>query len=362
MEFSCDIKDLKRIVESLNFIATKAFNKIPVILVESSVRDQAIRLRSSYGLFSGRALLKEGVTVEKSGSACIVSVSMRAALNSMKYTDDKQVKVEIDDSGRFKLSSGDITYKYGLLPESHLSRFDEEKPVNIVKVDSEEFTDLISKTSFAGSSNIPIEIKFCNSKLHMTAIGMSRISTGSIETDSDVEDTLKVSLDSVQSFYKLTSSKSKLAIGWNSTQLMIKCDEFIFIAPLSDGHIPNYNAILQLTDNHKINLEVPKTELRQKLEAFQPLAVDKNYMKMRLSSDKIYLSLDNQDMGFVSRIVDCEYDGDEFLIFLNPRMTFEFCKNFTGGNWLIKMNEPSHPILIKSVEDEDCMFLQSPIG
>ena len=117
-----------------------------------------------------------------------------------------------------------------------------------------------------------------------------------------------------------------------------------------------------MAEENDVIVEVAKTELRQKLEAFQLLASGGHYMTINLSKNKMHLSLDNQDAGFVSRVVDCEYSGKEFSIHLNPKMTYEFCRTFTGGNWVIKMKNAIAPILIKSIEDENCIFLQSPIG
>jgi len=157
VDFSCSTKDLKRIVKSLNQIAIKSFNQFPVILIEASTRDQAIRLRSNHRLLRGRAILKKDVIVDKTGAKCIVSKSIKDALDSMKYIDDERVTVKINNEGRFVLSSGDIQYKYGCLHENKLPRYDESESTSRIKIDCEDFKDLIEKTSLACGDGIPIK-------------------------------------------------------------------------------------------------------------------------------------------------------------------------------------------------------------
>lgn len=361
MEFSCKIVDIKRIAESLNQIAIKSFNQIPTILIEASVRDQAIRLRSNHFLLRGRALLRKDVVVDKSGSKCIVSTSLKEALNSMKYTDDDTVKIKLDSEGRFNLSSGDINYKYGSLPENKLPRFDESVSTNRIEIDCEKFKDLITKTSFACGNNMPIKFYLKDQNLHCIAISTAKLAMGSIETDSDVEDSFQVHIDSVQLMHKLANSKTKLSLGWNEDQAMMKCDEFVFVAPQSNGQLPDYPRLLELLSENPIIVRVHKTELRQKLEAFQSMSNLASAMVVEISRDKMHLSLDNHDVGFVSRIVECDYRGDNFSLQISPKMLFEFCKNFSGGHWDIRMRDKRTPILIESVEDESCKFMQSPM-
>lgn len=362
MKFTCKRDDLRRILNSLHTIARHTERDTPYILIETSVRSQAIRMRASSKAMRGRAILREGVIVDGRGSQCVHGTIFLDAVSRLSVAETEDMMVEIV-GGLFRIVSADkkVEFKTGILSADKLVRYDDRPSDSGIEVDCEEFKALINRVKFAALYEYPIKFSMRNNKLFLIGVGGHRMCIDSIGSDSDIEASVLMSKKSLELIYKVANSKTgKVRFEWNSDSASIKGDESVFTMPIVNWPMPNYSQIIETLGKNDVVVDIDIKTLKKHLEAFLYFSGKENApIKLRIHENNILAELKNPAIGEVKCEFGCGYSGDEFNIAFNPHYIHELTRHISSGTLRIKMKSNKIPALFE-IPNSDLQYVLSP--
>ncbi len=128
---------------------------------------------------------------------------------------------------------------------------------------------------------------------------------------------------------------------------------------LIDGDFPNYRNLLP--SSHPNSLTIAREALLEALHRLRILAQDSRVVRLSLGGEVVELTVVAQDVGNASESIDGAYDGTEMVVGFNPDFLAAGADALDGDELTVSLNDPSKPVVLRGVGDEDYLYLLMPV-
>ncbi len=367
MNIKCNLKEL---INGLN-IVSKASNKTTMPILDGVLLEAyngTLKL-ITYDLEIGSEHTLDCEVIEEGST--VVDTKM---LNEIvRKIEDEEIEISVENS-LFILKSINGIFKLATMnPDEYpkLPQFDIESSVVL---NQKKLKDMIKRVIFSVSTdeNRPVYngalVKVEDNILTIIAIDGFRLSLRKYFSETEINDFKAIIPGKVLSeLLKILTDADEtetVKIGINRNQAMFKVGRSIILSRIIEGEFLNYNSIIPESSEIKI-----KVRTKSLVDSFERVALfakenkekdKKSPVKMTIGLDGIVLSCANET-GDAKEVVSAIVEGKELEIGFNPRYVIEALKAIDDQEILIELNSSISPVVIKSVMNNDFIYVVLPI-
>ena len=154
----------------------------------------------------------------------------------------------------------------------------------------------------------------------------------------------------------------EIIVCFNKNQISFSSDNTYLTSRLIDGVFPDYRQIIP--KESKTEAIVLKQELLNALKISNIFSDKFNQVNLTLSpKEKLFeLSSQNTDVGENKTMLDAAITGEEIELGFNYKYFLDCFQSITADSIVIKLNQPSRPIIIAGVSDPSFTYLIMPMN
>ena len=367
MKFVC-YKD--KIIKALNSVVKGVASKTTMPILEGiliQTNDNEIKL-TTYDLELGIEYVME-CEVKEQGSI-VVNATMFTEI--IRKLPDSEINISVNDNNLLTIECEGALYKLATMNPEEFPELPKIEVENSISLEQSALKNIIRKTIFAVSTeeNRPIftgclfEIK--DNKLNVVAIDGFRLALRTINIPVQVNDFKAVipakTLNEVNKI--LTESFETVKIGVSKNQAVFEMENCKVVTRILDGEFLNYETVIP--KNWQTRIRVEKNNLQDSFERISLISSstiekEKKYpVKVSVDIGKLTILCTNQT-GDAKEEVFISTEGQNLEAGFNPKYFLDSLKAIDEEEIYIEFGTNVSPCLIKSVENNDYVYMILPI-
>ena len=367
MKFVC-YKD--KIIKALNSVVRGVATKTTMPILEGiliQTNDNELKL-TTYDLELGIEYVME-CEVEEQGSI-VVNATMFTEI--IRKLPDSEINISVNENNLLTIECEGALYKLATMNPDEFPELPKIEIENSISLEQSALKNIIRKTIFAVSTeeNRPIftgclfEIK--DNKLNVVAIDGFRLALRTINIPTQVNDFKAVipakTLNEVNKI--LTDSFENVIIGVSKNQAVFEMENCKVVTRILDGEFLNYETVIP--QNWQTRIKVEKSNLQNSFERISLISSstiekEKKYpVKVSVDIGKLTILCTNQT-GDAKEEVYISTEGKNLEAGFNPKYFLDSLKAIDEEEIYIEFGTNVSPCLIKSVENNDYVYMILPI-
>ena len=367
MKFVC-YKD--KIIKALNSVVRGVATKTTMPILEGiliQTNDNELKL-TTYDLELGIEYVME-CEVEEQGSI-VVNATMFTEI--IRKLPDSEINISVNENNLLTIECEGALYKLATMNPDEFPELPKIEIENSISLEQSALKNIIRKTIFAVSTeeNRPIftgclfEIK--DNKLNVVAIDGFRLALRTINIPTQVNDFKAVipakTLNEVNKI--LTDSFENVTIGVSKNQAVFEMENCKVVTRILDGEFLNYETVIP--QNWQTRIKVEKSNLQNSFERISLISSstiekEKKYpVKVSVDIGKLTILCTNQT-GDAKEEVYISTEGKNLEAGFNPKYFLDSLKAIDEEEIYIEFGTNVSPCLIKSVENNDYVYMILPI-
>ena len=367
MKFVC-YKD--KIIKALNSVVRGVATKTTMPILEGiliQTNDNELKL-TTYDLELGIEYIME-CEVEEQGSI-VVNATMFTEI--IRKLPDSEINISVNENNLLTIECEGALYKLATMNPDEFPELPKIEIENSISLEQSALKNIIRKTIFAVSTeeNRPIftgclfEIK--DNKLNVVAIDGFRLALRTINIQTQVNDFKAVipakTLNEVNKI--LTDSFENVIIGVSKNQAVFEMENCKVVTRILDGEFLNYETVIP--QNWQTRIKVEKSNLQNSFERISLISSstiekEKKYpVKVSVDIGKLTILCTNQT-GDAKEEVYISTEGKNLEAGFNPKYFLDSLKAIDEEEIYIEFGTNVSPCLIKSVENNDYVYMILPI-
>ncbi len=367
MKFVC-YKD--KIIKALNSVVRGVATKTTMPILEGiliQTNDNELKL-TTYDLELGIEYVME-CEVEEQGSI-VVNATMFTEI--IRKLPDSEINISVNENNLLTIECEGALYKLATMNPDEFPELPKIEIENSISLEQSALKNIIRKTIFAVSTeeNRPIftgclfEIK--DNKLNVVAIDGFRLALRTINIPTQVNDFKAVipakTLNEVNKI--LTDSFENVIIGVSKNQAVFEMENCKVVTRILDGEFLNYETVIP--QNWQTRIKVEKNNLQNSFERISLISSstiekEKKYpVKVSVDIGKLTILCTNQT-GDAKEEVYISTEGKNLEAGFNPKYFLDSLKAIDEEEIYIEFGTNVSPCLIKSVENNDYVYMILPI-
>ena len=367
MKFVC-YKD--KIIKALNSVVRGVATKTTMPILEGiliQTNDNELKL-TTYDLELGIEYVME-CEVEEQGSI-VVNATMFTEI--IRKLPDSEINISVNENNLLTIECEGALYKLATMNPDEFPELPKIEIENSISLEQSALKNIIRKTIFAVSTeeNRPIftgclfEIK--DNKLNVVAIDGFRLALRTLNIPTQVNDFKAVipakTLNEVNKI--LTDSFENVIIGVSKNQAVFEMENCKVVTRILDGEFLNYETVIP--QNWQTRIKVEKSNLQNSFERISLISSstiekEKKYpVKVSVDIGKLTILCTNQT-GDAKEEVYISTEGKNLEAGFNPKYFLDSLKAIDEEEIYIEFGTNVSPCLIKSVENNDYVYMILPI-
>ena len=367
MEFTC-FKD--NIIKALNSVVKGVASKTTMPILEGiliQTNDNEIKL-TTYDLELGIEYIME-CDVKKQGSTVVNAFMFTEIIRKLP---DSEIHICINENNLLTIECEGALYKLATMNPDEFPELPKIEIENSLTLEQNTLKNMIRRTIFAVSTEEtrPIftgclfEIK--DNKLNIVAIDGFRLALRTINIPVPVNDFKAVipakTLNEVNKI--LTDSFDTIKIGVSKNQAVFEMENCKVVTRILDGEFLNYSTVIPTSWQTRIRVE--KQNLQDSFERISLISSssiekEKKYpVKVSVEIGKLTILCTNQT-GDAKEELFISTEGKNLEVGFNPKYFLDSLKAIDEEEIYIEFGTNVSPCLIKSVENNDYVYMILPI-
>ena len=367
MKFVC-YKD--KIMKALNSVVKGVASKTTMPILEGiliQTNDNEIKL-TTYDLELGIEYKME-CDVQEQGSI-VVNATMFTEI--IRKLPDSEINISLNEKNLLTIDCEGALYKLATMNPDEFPELPKIEVENSVTLEQSALKNMIRKTIFAVSQEETRPIftgclfEINNNKLNIVAIDGFRLALRTINIPVPVNDFKAVipakTLNEVNKI--LTDTFDSIKIGVSKNQAVFEMENCKVVTRILDGEFLNYSTVIPTTWQTRIRVEresLLNSFERISLIASSIIEKEKKYpVKVTVDIGKLTISCTNQT-GDAKEEVFISTEGQNLEVGFNPRYFLDSLKAIDENEVYIEFGSNVSPCLIKSIENNDYVYMILPI-
>ena len=359
-----------KIMKALNSVVKGVASKttMPIlegILIQSN--DNEIKL-TTYDLEIGIEYVMECNVIEQ-GSTVVNAIMFSEIIRKLP---DTEIKIELNSNNLLEIECEGSLYKLATMNPDEFPELPKIEIENSIEIDQNLLKNMIRKTIFAVSTeeSRPIftgclfEIE--NNKLSLVAVDGFRLALRTIFLTKQsnnfravIPGKTLVELNKI-----INDSYEPIKIGVSKNQALFEMDNCKIVTRILDGEFLNYKNVIP--NNWETRIRVNKNNLQNSFERISLISSssvekEKKYpVKVQVDIGKITILCTNQT-GDAKEELYVSTEGKNLEAGFNPKYFLDSLKAIDDEEIYIEFGSNISPCLIKSVENNDYVYMILPI-
>jgi DNA polymerase-3 subunit beta len=335
------------------------------ILIQTN--DNEIKL-TTYDLEIGIEYTMQCEIIEQGST--VVNATMFTEI--IRKLPDSEINISVNENNLLIIECEGSLYKLATMNPDEFPELPKIEIENSINLEQSALKNMIRKTIFAVSNdeNRPIfsgclfEVK--NNKLNVVAIDGFRLALRTINLPVAVNDFKAViPAKTLNEVIKIVSdSFENIKIGVSKNQALFEMENCKLVTRILDGEFLNYSSVIP--NNWQTRIRVNKNSLLNSFERISLISSsaiekEKKYpVKVSVDIGKMTISCTNQT-GDAKEEVYISTEGQYLEAGFNPKYFLDCLKAIEDEEVFIEFGSNISPCLVKSVEDNDYVYMILPI-
>ena len=360
----------ENILKAINSVVKGVASKTTMPILEGiliQTNDKEIKL-TTYDLEIGIEYVME-CEVEEQGSTVVNAIMFSEIIRKLP---DTEIYITLNDKNLLEIECEGSLYKLATMNPEEFPELPKIEVENSIEIDQTLLKNMIRKTIFAVSNeeSRPIftgclfEIE--NNKLTVVAVDGFRLALRSIFLNKQSNNFKAVipgkTLNEVNKI--LLDSFEPVKIGVSKNQALFEMDNCKIVTRILDGEFLNYKNVIP--SNWETRIKVNKNNIQNSFERISLISSstvekEKKYpVKVQVDIGKITISCTNQT-GDAKEELYVSTEGKNLEAGFNPKYFLDSLKAIDDEEVYIEFGSSISPCLIKSVENNDYVYMILPI-
>lgn len=342
---------------------------------------RVVSSRGSVQVLAGVLLRPNGETLEL--AATDMELSLRTTLTGSVEGDSSVVvpgKLLVDlarllpaeevtieyrpDDGVVLVSSGTYMSKLNVFAAEDFPRLPplDATPHTVATASLLETVDRVARSASKDESRpvlTGIQVRFEGSRLLMAATDSYRLSfkETALEQAGPELDAI-IPARALAELSRIAAGTDSVKLGVNENTVVFGAGDTWLTTRRIDGQFPDVSRLLP--ESFEIEVDLPRTELRDVVRRAGVLAVRNAPLRLRFADGELTISAQSQDIGETRESVPVAYSGEPLEIGFNAEFLADGVDAVRGDTVRLKLINPLRPGLITS-DDESFWYLIMPI-
>lgn len=367
MKFVC-YKD--KMIKALNSVVKGVASKTTMPILEGiliQTNDNEIKL-TTYDLEIGIEYIMNCEVLEQ-GSTVVNAIMFSEIIRKLP---DTEIKISLNTNNLLEIECEGALYKLATMNPEEFPELPKIEIENSIQIDQNVLKNMIRKTIFAVSTeeSRPIftgclfEVE--NNKLSLVSVDGFRLALRKVFLTKQTQDFSAVipgkTLIEINKI--ITDSFEPIKIGVSKNQALFEMDNCKIVTRILDGEFLNYKNVIP--NNWETRIRVNKNNIQNSFERISLISSssvekEKKYpVKVQVDIGKIVISCTNQT-GDAKEELYVSTEGKNLEAGFNPKYFLDSLKAIEEEEVFIEFGSNISPCLIKSVENNDYVYMILPI-
>ncbi len=158
---------------------------------------------------------------------------------------------------------------------------------------------------------------------------------------------------------RLIGDSENLTLRLGALEASFEVDNVSVTTRLIEGDFPNYRGLIPT--NHPNRLTIDRGSLLDAVKRVRLMAQESTPIRLSMSSDGLELVAVTQDVGQAHESMPAAYQGEDLTVAFNPEYLIDGIEVAPGDEITLETVDELKPALLRSVEDEDFLYLLMPV-
>ena len=367
MKFTCY---KETIIKAINSVVKGVASKTTMPILEGiliQTNDNEIKL-TTYDLEIGIEYVME-CEVKEQGSTVVNAIMFSEIIRKLP---DTEIEITLNDKNLLEIECEGSHYKLATMNPEEFPELPKIEIENSIEIEQNALKNMIRKTIFAVSTEESRPIftgclfETENNKLNVVAVDGFRLALRSIFLKTKTNDFNAVipgkTLNEVNKI--LSDSFEPIKIGVAKNQALFEMDNCKIVTRIIDGEFLNYKNVIP--SNWETRIRVNKNNFQDCFERISLISSssiekEKKYpVKVNVDIGKVTISCTNQT-GDAKEEMFVATEGKNLEAGFNPKYFLDSLKSIDDEEVYVEFGTSISPCLIKSVENNDYVYMILPI-
>ena len=367
MKFTCY---KETIIKAINSVVKGVASKTTMPILEGiliQTNDNEIKL-TTYDLEIGIEYIME-CDVKEQGNTVVNAIMFSEIIRKLP---DTEIEITLNDKNLLEIECEGSHYKLATMSPEEFPELPKIEIENSIEIEQNALKNMIRKTIFAVSTEESRPIftgclfETENNKLNVVAVDGFRLALRSIFLKTKTNDFNAVipgkTLNEVNKI--LSDSFEPIKIGVAKNQALFEMDNCKIVTRIIDGEFLNYKNVIP--SNWETRIRVNKNNFQDCFERISLISSssiekEKKYpVKVNVDIGKVTISCTNQT-GDAKEEMFVATEGKNLEAGFNPKYFLDSLKSIDDEEVYVEFGTSISPCLIKSVENNDYVYMILPI-
>ena len=359
-----------KMIKALNSVVKGVASKTTMPILEGiliQTNDNEIKL-TTYDLEIGIEYIMD-CEVQEQGSTVVNAIMFSEIIRKLP---DTEINIRLNENQLLEIECEGSLYKLATMNPEEFPELPKIEIENAIEIDQNVLKNMIRKTIFAVSTeeSRPIftgclfEIE--NNKLSLVAVDGFRLALRKVFLTKQSNDFKAVipGKTLVELNKIITDSFEPIKIGVSKNQALFEMDNCKIVTRILDGEFLNYKNVIPNTWETRI--KVNKSNIQDSFERISLISSssvekEKKYpVKVQVDIGKVTILCTNQT-GDAKEELFVATEGKNLEVGFNPKYFLDSLKAIDDEEVYIEFGSSISPCLIKSVENNDYVYMILPI-
>ena len=359
-----------KLMKALNSVVKGVASKTTMPILEGiliQTNDNEIKL-TTYDLEIGIEYVMECDVLEQ-GSTVVNAIMFSEIIRKLP---DTEIKISLNTNNLLEIECEGSLYKLATMNPEEFPELPKIEIENSIEIDQNVLKNMIRRTIFAASTeeSRPIftgclfEIE--NNKLSLVAVDGFRLALRKVFLTKQSNDFSAVipGKTLIELNKIITDSFEPIKIGVSKNQALFEMDNCKIVTRILDGEFLNYKNVIPNTWETRI--KVNKNNIQDSFERISLISSssvekEKKYpVKVQVDIGKVTILCTNQT-GDAKEELYVSTEGKNLEVGFNPKYFLDSLKAIDDEEVYIEFGSSISPCLIKSVENNDYVYMILPI-
>lgn len=361
------------LLQSLNAVskALSTKNLIPILSgIKFNLTKNGLFLSASDNDISIESFISEDKfdSIEEIGTTVIQG---KYILEIIRKLDGNVIKFELLDGIKILITCGNSEFSLNCMDASDFPNLNIEEKKEPIILNKDDFKNLISKTSFAVSTQetrpILTGINFIinDNKLECIATDSYRLAKKYIILENQVKENINVIIPG-KNLIELTKiiedNEEPLQMHIFTNKVLFKFDNILFQTRVLSGSFPDVNRLIP--SSFELEITTNEMDFYNVIDraALLTSEKEKNIVKFECENNEITISSNSPEIGKVEERLEVNKNNDNNIkIAFSSRFMMDALKTIESKNVILKFNNDVQPIIILDEKDDTLLQLILPI-
>lgn len=292
-------------------------------------------------------------------------------LEIIRKLEGRVVSIELLDNIKVLISCGNSEFNLNCMDASEFPNLNMEEKKDPIILKKSEFKNLISKTSFAVSTQetrpilTGINFKISEDKLEAIATDSYRLAKKYVVLENKVSEEQNIVIPGknlIELTKILEETEDDIQMHIFTNKVLFKFDNTLFQSRVLSGTFPDVNRLIP--EAFELEIKANANEFYNVIDraALLTSEKDKNIVKFECEGKEVIVSSNSPEIGRVEERMEVEKNNDNNIkIAFSSRFMMDAIRTVESNNVVLKFNNDVQPIIITDEKDETLLQLILPI-